>query len=124
GFSGNQEFAYYSQRAMAHIGGKFSPNIEFMTQLQALGIAGSTTSVTNPIANPAGNRYPNTNFTPWMQWAYMKATQLYDMPVDITLGRQPITLGDGFILSDDDLGFTGIRLESRLPWYGLQAQAF
>jgi len=123
GLSTGQDYAYYSQRAQAHIGGRFSPNIEFMTQLQAIGVAGSSTT-TNPIVNPGGNRYPNTSFTPWIQTAYMKANQLYDMPVDITIGRQPITLGDGFILSDDDLGFTGIRLQSRLPWYDLQAQAF
>ncbi len=124
GVTPDQNYAYYSQRALAHIGGRFSPNIEFMTQFQALGIAGSSGTVTNPIANPSGSRYPNTNFTPWIQTAYMKANQLYDMPIDITLGRQPITLGDGFILSDDDLGFTGIRLQSRLPWYDLQGQAF
>jgi len=45
----------------------------------------------------------------------MKANQLYDTPIDVTLGRQPITLGDGLILADDDLGFTGIRVDARLP---------
>ncbi len=124
GATDNQDYAYYSQRLQAYIGGKFSPNIEFKTQFQAIGIAGSSSTVTVPSANPAGSRYPNTTFTPWVQTAYMKATQLYDLPVDVTLGRQPIILGDGFVLSDDDLGFTGIRLESRLPWYGLQAQLF
>ncbi len=123
GTTGGQEYSYYSQRALAHVGGRFSPNIEFMTQFQAIGIAGSSSTVT-PIANPAGSRYPNTDFTPWVQTAYLKATQVYDWPVDITVGRQPITLGDGFILSDDDLGFTGVRLESRLPFYGLHAQLF
>ena len=54
----------------------------------------------------------------------MKANNLYDLPMDLTIGRQPIVLGDGLILSDDDLGFTGIRLDSRLPWYGLQANLF
>src|SRR6267142_6592783 len=37
GLTGNQNYSlYYSQRAEAHIGGKFSPNLEFMTQFQAL----------------------------------------------------------------------------------------
>jgi hypothetical protein len=124
GATDNQNYAYFSQRALAHVGGRFSPNIEFMMQFQAIGVVGSSSPLTNPIVNPALNRYPNTNFTPWIQTAYMKANQLYDLPLDLTIGRQPITLGDGFILSDDDLGFTGIRLESRLPWYGLKAQAF
>src|SRR4029077_16255348 len=41
GLTGNQNYSlYYSQRAEAHIGGKFSPNLEFMTQFQALRVAG------------------------------------------------------------------------------------
>lgn len=124
GATGNQEYSYNSQRALAHIGGRFSPNIELMAQWQAIGVAGSSNSVTNPVVNTAGSRYPNTNFTPWVQWAYLKASQLYDLPIDLTVGRQPILLGDGLILSDDDLGFTGIRLASRLPFYDLQASAF
>src|SRR6185437_11288403 len=124
GQSTGQNFSYYSQRALAHIGGRFSPNIEMMTQIQAIGFAGSSGTVVNPIVNPSAGRYPNTNFTPWVQWAYLKASQLYDLPIDITLGRQPMTFGDGLILSDDDLGFTGIRMQSRLPWYDLQGDAF
>src|SRR5262245_560934 len=75
----SQDYAFYSQRAFAHVGGRFSPNIEIMTQFQALGLAGSSGTVTNTAADPAGDRYPNVNFTPWVQWAYMKATQLYDL---------------------------------------------
>ena len=94
GATGGEDYAYYSQRALAHIGGRFSPNIEFMTQFQALGIAGSTGTITDPSANPAGNRYPNTNFTPWIQTAYLKAKKFMIWPVDLTVGRQPITLGE------------------------------
>src|SRR5205807_9130501 len=43
GLTGGQNYSfYYSQRAEAHIGGRFSPNLEFMTQFQALSIAGSS----------------------------------------------------------------------------------
>lgn len=124
GATADQNYSYYSQRAQAHIGGRFSPNIEMMLRFQALGVAGSSTPITNPTVNPTGTRYPSTDFTPWVQNAYFKVSQIYDMPIDITVGRQPITLGDGLILSDDELGFTGIRLQSRLPFYGLQADAF
>jgi hypothetical protein len=124
GAPGDQDYAYYSQRVMAHVGGRFSPNIEFMTQFQALGVAGSSTSITDLTANQAAGHYPNTNFTPWVQWAYFKASELHDWPVDITVGRQPIMWGDGLILADDELGFTGFRAQTRLPWYGLQGEAF
>lgn len=124
GAPGDRNYAYYSQRALAHVGGRFSPNLEFMTQFQALGVAGSSTSVTDPVANQAAGHYPDTNFTPFLQWAYFKATQLHDLPLDVTVGRQPILLGDGLVLSDDDLGFTGIRAQTRLPWYGLEGDLF
>jgi hypothetical protein len=115
---------YYSQRAEAHIGGRFSPNLEFMTQFQALGVAGSTGSVSNVTVDPSQGRYPSTNFSPWIQWAYLKASHLFDSSVDLTIGRQPITLGDGLILSDDDLGFTGVRVNGILPWYDIRANVF
>jgi len=125
GLTGNQNYPlYYSQRAEAHIGGRFSPNLEFMTQFQALGVAGSTGSISNVTVDPSQGRYPNTNFTPWIQWAYLKANHLFDSSVGLTIGRQPITLGDGLILSDDDLGFTGIRMDAVLPWYDIRANVF
>jgi hypothetical protein len=33
-------------------------------------------------------------------------------------------MGDGLLLSDDELGFTGIRMQARLPFYGMRADAF
>jgi|GEM_PF-1550418 len=125
GADGDQNYSYFSERAQAHIGGRFSPNLEFMTQFQALGISGSSSStISNPTLNPGGGRYPSTGFSPFVQNAYLKAKQLYDWPIDLTIGRQPITLGDGFILSDDDLGFTGLRMQSRLPVADLRADTF
>jgi hypothetical protein len=138
GAPNDQNRAYYSQRLLAHVGGRFSPNIEFMTQFQALGVAGSSGTVIDPVANQAVIRPPNevagqyapvqhyahTDFTPFMQWAYFKANELHDWPLDLTIGRQPIVWGDGLILSDDDLGFTGFRAQARLPWYDLQSDLF
>ncbi|HVO33722.1 MAG TPA: alginate export family protein [Elusimicrobiota bacterium] len=125
GQDSGQDYTYFAERATAHVGGRFSPNIEMMTQIQALGLVGSSnTYVNNGAVNPSGHRYPNTNFTPFIQTAYLKASNLYDLPLDVTIGRQPMVLGDGLILSDDDLGFTGVRLQSRLPWYGMRADLF
>ena len=54
GLTGNQNYPlYYSQRALAHIGGKFSPNLEFMTQFQALGVAGSSACSTAATSSAA-----------------------------------------------------------------------
>jgi hypothetical protein len=34
----------------------------------------------------------------------------------LTFGRQSIVVGDGLLVSDDDLGFNAIRAQIRLPW--------
>src|SRR4029079_9806748 len=81
GAPGDQNRNYYSQRLLAHVGGRFSPNLEFMTQFQAIGAAGSSTSVTDPVVNQAGGHYPNADFTPFVQWAYFKASELHDWPL-------------------------------------------
>jgi len=124
GATPDQDFSYYSQRAQAHIGGRFSPAIEMMVRFQAINVVGSTSPATYPSVSPGGSRVPNTDFTPWVQNAYFKVNRLYDWPVNITVGRQPMMLGDGLILSDDELGLTGMRVQGRLPFYGLQADAF
>lgn len=124
GATSDQDFSFYSQRAKAHIGGRFSPNIEMMVRFQAISVVGSSDPVTYPSAAPGASRLPNTDFTPWVQNAYFKVGRLYDWPVTITVGRQPMMMGDGLILSDDELGFTGIRLQGQLPFYGLQGDVF
>lgn len=125
GATTGQDFSYFSERAMAYIGGSFSPNIEMMVQLQALGIVGaSSATLSSPSVNPAAGRYPNTNFSPWIQWAYVKASHIYDTPINLTVGRQPMVLGDGLILDDDGLGFTGVRAQSQLPWWDLIGDLF
>src|SRR5688572_396055 len=67
GATPDQDFSYYSQRAQAHIGGRFSPNIEMMLRLQGLNVVGSSSPANTPSVDPTGNRYPNTSFTPWLQ---------------------------------------------------------
>src|SRR5438105_13475459 len=84
----NQDYSFYSQRALAHIGGRFSPNIEMMTQFEAIGIFGSSGTVNSSAAKPAGGRYPYTKFTPWNEWACLKDSQLHHLPVVLTSGRQ------------------------------------
>jgi len=125
GATSGQNYSFLSERALAYIGGSFSPNIEMMVQFQALGIVGASSStLSSPSVNPAAGRYPNTNFSPWVQWAYVKASHIYDTPISLTAGRQPMILGDGLIVSDDGLGFTGVRAQSQLPWWDLSGDVF
>lgn len=120
----DEKYRFYSQRLQLYLNARFTPHVEFYTKLQAIGIAGSSNPVTNSVPNPAADRYPNAVFTPWIQNAYFKAREVADRPVDLSIGRQPIRIGDGLVLSDDDLGLTGVRVQARLPWQELMLDAF
>ena len=80
GATSGQSYTYYSQRALAHIGARFSPNIEFMTQFQALGVAGSSATVTDPVASQSATE--NQAFT-------------LQLPADVFTD---VDAGDSFIL--------------------------
>lgn len=107
--------SFYTQRLRLAFGAKELPkNVEVGLKLQALDMAGRST-VLFPFDGTAG-RYPNTAFTPWLENAYVKVNNFLDWPLTLTVGRQPLELGTGLLVSDNDLGFTALRLESDLPW--------
>lgn len=106
---------YYSHRARVYLKGKLDPGIEIGTVIQAIGLAGST--------GPVLNRYPNENFSPFMENIYIQANEIYDWPVNLTIGRQPYVWGTGLLISDDDLGFDGIRLDAG-PLWGIRSHFF
>lgn len=95
--------AYYSQRLQLSLTGKFPEGIEIGSKITALGVAGSTSTIF-PVP------YPNTDMSPFIETAYVKLTNFADLPVDVTAGKQNITIGNGFIISDNGQGFTGFRV--------------
>lgn len=114
GATGEQK--YYSHRSKIYMKARFDPSIEIATVLQAIGVSGST--------GPILGRYPNENFTPFVENAYIRAGQINDWPISLTVGRQPYTWGNGLLLSDDGLGFDGINLEIGPYWGGIRNYFF
>lgn len=106
---------YYSQRARVYMKARFDSGIEVGTVLQAIGVAGSTQSMIG--------RYPKEDFTPFIENAYIQANEMFDWPVNLTLGRQPYKWGSGMLIDDDDLGFNAIRLDAG-PFWGLRTHLF
>ncbi len=102
-------FSYYSQRLQLSVKGNFVPDIEIGTKLTALGVAGSTSTFI-----PVG--YPNTDMQPFIETAYVKITNFAEQPVDVTIGKQNIGIGNGMIFDDNGIGFTGFKLHGRYDW--------
>ncbi len=101
--------AYYSQRLQLSLTGKFAPGIEIGSRLTALGVVGSTSPY---FAVP----YPRTDFTPFVEEAYVRLTQVADLPIDVTIGKQSITYGEGFLISDNGIGFNAFRIAGTYNW--------
>ena len=106
---------YYSQRARVYIKGKLDPGIEIGSVIQAIGVSGSSV--------PVIGRYPKEDFTPFIENIYIQANELFSWPVNLTLGRQPYVWGSGLLISDDGMGFDGIRLDAG-PFWGIRGHVF
>lgn len=98
-------------------------SMELGLVLQALSVAGSTMPVGGHFAAIA-SRYPRTDFTPFVENAYLKVFRPAGTATELTVGRQPALLGSGLVVSDDGLGFTGISLKRPLKGWGGQAFYF
>lgn len=106
---------YYSQRARVYLKGNLNPKIEISAVLQAIGVSGFT--------QPLLGRYPKEDFTPFLENIYIKADEIQDWPVSLTFGRQPYIWGSGLLISDDGLGFDGLRLDVG-PFWGFRTHFF
>ncbi len=114
--SGNSiDQKYYTQRARIYMTGKLDPGIEIGSVIQAIGVTGSTASL--------AGRYPKEDFTPFIENIYATANEAFGWPVNLTVGRQPYVWGSGLLVSDDGIGFDGIRLDAG-PFWGIRGHAF
>jgi hypothetical protein len=110
--------SYYSQRLRVSIIGKFAQGLELGSRITALGVVGSSATI---FAVP----YPNTTFSPYIENAYIKLTDMADYPVDLVVGKQSLSYGDGLIIDDNGTGFNALRLVGRFEVpYPVQAEIF
>lgn len=107
---------------LSELGGE-SQSMDIHLRLHGLGVAGSTATLQGPLARAADN-YPSTDFTPFLEHAYLDVHHLGGWPWKVSFGRQPFRLGGGLLLDDDGAGLTGIVGRGTLPWKGIKAEGF
>jgi hypothetical protein len=101
---------YYSQSARFYVRSWLNQDVEASFRLQSINVWGL-----EGVAAPA-TRYPNADGSPWVEEAYVHLPNVLAKRVDLTIGRQPLVIGDGLIVSDDQLGFNALRAKAKLPW--------
>ncbi len=100
---------YYYGRARFLIEGVLEKRIYLNLKIQSRGVLGSAEDkiVLEGVEKP--------NLTPFIENAYIKFVEIEDLPIDLTIGRQPITYGDGIIINDNELGLDSIVAKFFLP---------
>jgi hypothetical protein len=86
-------------------------DVEASLRLQSIGFWGLEGSTRTPVT-----RYPRADGTPFVEEAYIHLPHFAWNKVNLILGRQGIVIGDGLLVSDDDLGFNAIRAQADLPF--------
>lgn len=100
--------SYYENRLRVTIDGSPVEHIRIVTRIQSLGLAGGSTAYTL-VGGTTTARYPHTGSQPWIENAYIQLDEVSNLPLTLTIGRQPFLYGSGFIFADDELGFTAIK---------------
>ncbi|MBD3272338.1 MAG: hypothetical protein GF384_07360 [Elusimicrobia bacterium] len=101
--------SFYANRLRILINGSPIENIRIVTRIQALGLAGGTTEY-SIIGGTTTTRYPNTEFEPWIENAYIQLEKINQSNFSLILGKQPFYYGQGLIMADDQLGFNAIKM--------------
>lgn len=106
----SDNLSYYSHQARIYMNGWLNDDVEAGLRVQSINVWGLEGSTSAPVT-----RYPATDGTPWIEQIYLHLPHLVGKHVDLTIGRQSIVIGDGLLVSDDQLGFNAIRAKVSLP---------
>jgi hypothetical protein len=101
--------SYYSQSARFYMRAWLNEDVEASFRLHSINLWGMEGTSTLATA------YPKADGTPWVEEAYIHLPNMMNKRVNVILGRQPITVGDGMLVSSDDAGFNAIRAQVALP---------
>ena len=122
---------YFSQKLQLSLKGKFDTGtqklgeqIEINTKIQAIGIAGGVAgssstpaSTTVPIFSTWQDDlpYPSLNYMPFIEHSFVRISNTTRVPLQITIGKQPVQYGSGLIIGDNGVGYDAIRCAFQYP---------
>jgi len=99
------------QRIRLYLQGNLQKNITARVQLQAIGLWGSSDTVRI-------NGYEYSSFQPFIEHAYVKFDKIIVLSeflyCNLSVGKQPFYYGDGYIVSDNNRGLFGYKIDGNL----------
>lgn len=105
----NGDESYVYQRTRLLMEGVLAEGITIGIKLQSRGFWGVDTSTVTI------EGLTRRNMLPWIENAYLKADELFGLPLYLALGRQPLLYGDGLLVDDNASGYDAIKLSAILP---------
>lgn len=113
-----EDLSYYSEQADINFTVKKinlektdNSHMDISIGLKSIGTGASTNTLTSLQIRDGINRYPDSDNNPFVNQAFVRIYNFTRDGVTATIGRQKYVLGQGIVLSDDDIGFTGARFE-------------
>lgn len=107
--STKDRLGYYSQSARLYMTAWLNEDVEAAFRLRSVNLWGLESA-----AAPA-TIYPKADGTPWIEEAYIHLPHMAAKRLDVTIGRQPIVLGDGMIVASP-AGYNAVRGRLKGPW--------
>ena len=105
----NGDESYVYQRTRLLMEGVLAEGITIGIKLQSRGFWGVDTSTVTI------EGLTRRNMLPWIENAYLKADELFGLPLYLALGRQPLLYGDGLLVDDNASGYDAIKFSAILP---------
>jgi hypothetical protein len=91
---------------------EYSPDtaMDFVLKFHGVGLSGTNTPTQPPFSAIAA-RYPASNFSLFLENAYVNLSHVLHGKISLKAGKQPFSLASGLALDDDGLGFIGFNLQ-------------
>jgi hypothetical protein len=94
----------FSQYLSVNIIGRFDDNIEMSAKIASYGLSGKKNEVFfMPYENGASAAFVETAFLTFKDYV------IYDIPYNVSVGKQSFSYGEGFIVGDNKTGLLGAR---------------
>ncbi len=106
----NEDESYVYQRTRLLMEGVLAEGVTIGIKVQSRGFWGVDSSTVTI------EGLTRRNMLPWIENAYLKADELFGLPLYLALGRQPLLYGDGLLVDDNASGYDAIKLSGILPW--------
>lgn len=104
---------YIGHRTRFYMEGDLPENVTLALKVQSRGVWGRPANAPTTLL---GSSITFTNQTPDIENIFVAFNDMGGLPATLTVGRQPLRIGQGFVVDDNGLGLNAVRFQVRFPF--------